>query len=184
MNTDKVKTLPQRIRAINLEPIALRWLSMPPDVEDMSKISEIDVCRTGIDEMPIPLKNLADWIGCFQAAPHSDPDWKDCVFITLAVSAEHTFETMVSPGQVVSAPVVPGTLFVFDPLMLHWLKPNSALQDTGFAAIQWSIDRKNFPRDYRVIRKGLRALGTAKSRLVNVINNGWRASIPAQALLP
>jgi hypothetical protein len=185
MKLDEVKTLHQRIRAINLEPSAMRWLPMPPDVDDMSQISEIDVCRTGLDELPIPLKNQADWIGCFQAAPHSDPDWKDCVFVTLAVRADHTFETMVSPGQVVSVPVEPGTLFVFDPVMLHWLKPNSALQETGFAAIQWSINRKDFPRDYRIIRKGLRALGTARSQLVEVINNriSWQRFNPSAAAI-
>lgn len=178
------QTLPKLLRAINLAPAALNLLPIPPDVDAMSQVSEIDVCRTGLSEMPIPLEHLADWICCFQATPHNDPAWKDSVFVTLAIRAQHCFETMVSPGQVVGAPIGPGTLFVFDPLLLHWLKPESPLQVTGFAAIQWSIDRKDFARQYRLIRKGLQALGTIQSRIVDVLDEGWRVSIPLQEVHP
>ncbi|MHC5194692.1 hypothetical protein ACYSUW_13155 [Pseudomonas frederiksbergensis] len=180
MKSDTNQSLPRLLRAINLDPEGLALLPVPPDVEAMAQVSEIDVCRTGLSEMPIPLEPLADWICCFQASPHDDPAWKDSVFVTLAVRAQHCFETMVAPGQVVGLPVRPGTLFVFDPLQLHWLKPESSLQDTGFAAIQWSIDRKDFTRQYRLIRKGLQALGAMQSRMVGVQDEGWRVSLPAQ----
>lgn len=176
--------LPRLLRAINLDPAALALLSVPPDVVAMSQASEIDVCRTGLSEMPIPLEPIADWVCCFQATPHNDPAWKDSVFLTLAVRAQHCFETMVTPGQVVGVPVRPGTLFVFDPLLSHWLKPESSLQDTGFAAIQWSIDRNDFARQYRFIRKGLKTLGAVQSRMVGVEDEGWRVRIPVQAVRP
>lgn len=176
--------LPMLLRAISLDPAALALLPVPDDVDAMSQASEIDVCRTGLSEMPIPLEPLADWICCFQAMPHVDPAWKDSVFVTLAVNAQHCFETMVTPGQVVAIPVRPGTLFVFDPLLLHWLKPESSLQDTGFAAIQWSIDRNDFVRQYRLIRKGLKALGAVQSRMVEVEDEGWRVRIPVQVMRP
>jgi hypothetical protein len=184
MKAETNQALPCRLRAINLDPAALELLPVPHDVEAMSQVSEIDVCRTGLSEMPIPLEPLADWICCFQASPHDDPAWKDSVFVTLAVRAQHCFETMVAPGQVVRLPVRPGTLFVFDPLQLHWLKPESSLQDTGFAAIQWSIDRKDFARQYRLIRKGLQTLGPMQSRMVSVQDEGWRVSLPVQAANP
>ncbi|MGE8065223.1 hypothetical protein [Pseudomonas sp. NPDC089569] len=182
MRSANDQALPKLLRAINLDPAAMDFLPVPPDVNAMSQVSEIDVCRTGLRDLPIPLEPLADWICCFQAAPHNDPAWKGSVFVTLAVNAQHCFETMVSPGLVVSVPVGPGTLLVLDPLLLHWLKPESPLQDTGFAAIQWSIDRNDFTRQYRLIRKGLQALGLIRSRMVDVMDEGWRVSIPAKAL--
>lgn len=184
MKSDNLQALPRLLRAINLDSAALEVLPVPPDVDAMSQVSEIDVCRTGLGELPIPLEHLADWICCFQATPHNDPAWKDSVFVTLAVRAQHCFETMVTPGQVVGAPVRPGTLFVFDPLLLHWLKPDSSLQDTGFAAIQWSINRNDFASQYRLIRKGLRAIGAIQSRMVGVLDEGWRVSLPVQAVHP
>jgi hypothetical protein len=184
MTSETNQALPSRLRAINLDPGALEFLSVPPDVEAMSQVSEIDVCRTGLSDMPIPLEPLADWICCFQATPHDDPAWEDSVFVTLAVRAHHCFETMVNPGQVVGVPVRPGTLFVFDPLLLHWLKPDSSLQDTGFAALQWSINRNDFARQYRLIRKGLQALGAMHSRMVSVHDEGWRVSIPVPEARP
>lgn len=180
MNFCDQNRLPRQLRTINLSPATLRLLPMPADVYEMSQVSDIDVCRTGLDEMPLPLVDLVDWIGCYQAAPHSDPDWHGSLFITLAICANHTFETMVVPGQVVSLPVMPGTLFVFDPMLLHWLKPSLPLQETGFAALQWSVKRSEFPGHYRTIRKGLRALGGVKTSLVNLKDEGWRVSVPAQ----
>lgn len=176
--------LPRRLRAITLSPAVVHLMHIPADVDEMSKISDIDVCRTGLEHLPIPLVNLSDWIACFQAAPHRDPDWKDCVFVTMAISAEHTFETMVAPGKVVALPIVPGTLFVFDPLLLHWLKPKNPDQETGFAAIQWSVNRSEFTGHYRSIRKGLSALGNVHSRLVDLKDEGWRVSFPTEALKP
>lgn len=173
--------LPRSLRMVSICASAFTGWEISDEVAQLETGSDIDVITGAAGSMPIPLADEADWIGCFQAPPHTDESWRGSIFITLAVRGAHHFEYMVSPGKVLSIPVKPGTLFAFDPTRLHWLKPNHQAQDQGFLGLQWEVRREAFPKTYRVIRKGLGA-HTVRSLRAGTTITGWKATAGEQEL--
>ena len=149
---------------------------IPEDAQECAVSWDIEV--VALEDLALPRTDLADWLGCVQAHPHSDPDWGESIFLTLAVQANHLFEVMVAPGLVASMTVRPGDLFAFSPLKHHWLRPES---DVGFLSVQWTIPKSDFFRTYRDIRKGLNVIGV-RSTKVPAILSAWKASIGEEPL--
>ena len=174
--------LPQSLRMVSICASAVAAWEISDEVAQLETGFDIDVITDAAGLMPIPLADEADWIGCFQALPHTDESWRGSIFITLAVRGAHHFEYMAGPGKVLSIPVRPGTLFAFDPTRLHWLKPNDQAQEEGFLGLQWEARREAFPRTYREIRKGLGA-HTVRSLRAGTTVTGWKATVRGEEVL-
>lgn len=167
-------SLPHALRRIRLDPSVISALAVPSHAQATAESWEIDVVALG--DQPLPRADLADWLGCIQAHPHSDPDFADFIFVTLAVQAEHRFELMFSPGKVVSMTIRPGDLFAFNPVHFHWLRAEG---NEGFLSVQWAVPKADFVNIYREIRRGLAVYGIKSSKLPATLSN-WKASIGEQ----
>ena len=174
--------LPHSLRMVSICAGAIADWEISDEVAQLETGFDIDVITDAAGSMPIPLADVADWIGCFQAPPHTDESWCGSIFITLTVRGAHHFEYMLAPGKVLSIPVKPGTLFAFDPTRLHWLKPNDQAQEEGFLGLQWEVRREAFPKTYRVIRKGLGA-HTVRSQRAGTTVTGWKATVKGEEVL-
>lgn len=168
--------LPRALRRMRLDPTFIEGFVVPEDAQECAASWDIDV--VALDSIPLPRTDLADWLGCAQAHPHTDPDWGESVFLTLAVQANHRFEVMVAPGLVASMSVRPGDLFAFSPLKHHWLRPEG---DDGFLSVQWTISKSDFFRTYREIRKGLSAIGVRSTKIPATLS-AWKSSIDEESL--
>lgn len=168
-------SLPKALRRMRLEANFIDGLAIPARARECAESWEIEVVELG--EIRLPRTDIADWLGCFEAHPHSDTSFDEFLFLTLAVQANHTFEVMVSPGLVASMSIRPADLFVFDPLKFHWLRADG---DEGFLSIQWSIRKSEFSATYRDIRRGLNGLGL-RSFKAPTERSFWKASIGENA---
>ncbi|RMM39436.1 hypothetical protein QO021_28900 (plasmid) [Pseudomonas amygdali pv. lachrymans] len=169
MNTQSA--LPLTLRRMRLDAACIEGLVIPENAQECAVSWDIEV--VALHDLALPRIDLADWLGCVQAHPHTDPAWGESIFLTLAVQANHLFEVMVAPGLVASMTVRPGDLFAFSPLKHHWLRPEG---DDGFLSVQWTIPKSDFFKIYREIRKGLGAIGV-RSTKVPAIQSAWKASI-------
>ena len=88
------------------------------------------------------------WLGCRHAWPHTDDHIKatagDVLFLSLSVVSSHEFCDTKGYNPIWRAyPVNPGTLFVVDPRVMHWLAPRI---DDGtvkpFICLQWEVARR------------------------------------------
>ncbi|WP_256556751.1 hypothetical protein [Pseudomonas sp. AP19] len=163
--------LPRALRRMRIDAASIERLEIPEAALECAASWDIEV--VALDDLPLPRTDLADWLGCVQAHPHTDPSWGESIFLTLAVQANHLFEVMVAPGFVTSMTVRPGDLFAFSPLKHHWLRPQG---DDGFLCVQWTLPKSDFLKTYREIRKGLEAIGV-RSTKVPAIQSAWKASI-------
>lgn len=166
-------TLPRSIRRIRLDTQAISRLVVPGHALALAESWDIEVGSQELGGLPLPRLDIADWLGCIEAHPHSDPSWSQFTFLTLAVQANHTFELMIAPGQVASMTIRPGDLFAFQPEHLHWLRANG---DAGFLSLQWAIPRQEFITIYREIRRGLLAMGVRSAKVPAGLTN-WKATI-------
>lgn len=168
--------LPRALRRMRLDAACIERLEIPEHAQECAVSWDIEV--VALEDLGLPRPDLADWLGCMHAHPHSDPDWGESIFLTLAVQANHLFEVMVAPGLVASMTVRPGDLFAFSPLKHHWLRPEG---DDGFLSVQWTIAKSDFFRTYREIRNGLNAIGV-RSIKIPAILSAWKASIGEEPL--
>jgi len=89
------------------------------------------------------------WIGCRQAWPHKDPQWRWQLFLTLCVLGDHELcdEKTESP-----VPVTAGSLCVVDPMCRHWLRPREQRHESSlrpFLALQWEVRKRDAQRAAR-----------------------------------
>ncbi|WP_439126108.1 MAG: hypothetical protein ACNJA3_29850 (plasmid) [Pseudomonas rhizophila] len=168
--------LPHSLRRMRLDAASIEALVIPEYALECAVSWDIEVVT--LNDLPLPRTDLADWLGCVKAHPHTDPDWGESIFLTLAVQANHLFEVMVAPGLVASMTVRPGDLFAFSPLKHHWLRPEG---DDGFLSVQWTIPKSDFFRTYREIRKGLNAIGVLSTKVPATLS-AWKASIGEEPL--
>lgn len=83
------------------------------------------------------------WIGCQEAWPHKDPQWRGQLFLTLCVLGDHEIcdEKTESP-----VPIKAGSLCIVDPMCRHWLRPREQRYESymrPFLALQWEVRKKD-----------------------------------------
>lgn len=90
------------------------------------------------------LYNADNWITTRHAWPHEDSHYfGGLYFLTLSVQSSHQIGDVYSPEPNLDVPR--GTLFVIDPLVVHWLMPNDPEQrrPRGWIGLQWEVPRKD-----------------------------------------
>lgn len=112
---------------------------------------EIEIGSSGV------LWGADAWITCTQAFPHVDRGWPDKVFLTLTVEGDH-HEFGDGEGlanRVYDSPVPPGSLFVVDPSVPHWLLDRDAAfgerPPQRWIGLQWEVPRADAARRAREI---------------------------------
>ncbi|KWA84168.1 hypothetical protein WL29_22665 [Burkholderia ubonensis] len=80
-----------------------------------------------------------DLVMAREAWPHVDPNWEGRVFFTMtADGVMYEFGCLSMPsGMRVPA----GKVFSFDPLELHWLRPDPIVS-YGWVGLQWDVPRE------------------------------------------
>ncbi len=86
------------------------------------------------------------------AWPHTDMYWKNKYIFTLVLEGDHqlfdtrcsTIESSAIKGgrRVFNNHTVPGSVFVVDPAVTHWLKPVNPAKESIFVSLQWEIEKK------------------------------------------
>ncbi|WHS57643.1 MULTISPECIES: hypothetical protein [Pseudomonas] len=124
-------------RLAHLEWPGLSDLSIPADVLAGTQRG-VEICSSGLSDLPAPLNKASCWIYCREAWPHADPDFEGLVFVTLAVKADHRYAQLLPNHKHTEHGVFPGSVFTTDPLSLHWLAPNA---DNGvdFIGLQFEV---------------------------------------------
>ncbi len=127
-------------------PIAqIAEASLSSYLTTMARQKTIDTQRvTDEDDKVLPTWcTTADvWIGCCEAWPHRDPDWKGQYFLTLCILGDHEVCDERTDGPI---PVTPGDLFVVDPMCRHWLMPRDHRNidpPRPFLAVQWEVPKR------------------------------------------
>lgn len=160
-------------KTLNFVWEGLSALQIPAKVLDHCLDSSIDIYGQGIEDLPEPFNTASLWIFCRSAWPHSDPDFEGSVFITLAVQADHMYSQIIPNGQRIELGVFRGTLFVTDPLSLHWLAPNNDDTNSGFIGLQWEVPHHKLDEAWADLTTRLAALGEVRQldapRLDNVL---------------
>jgi len=137
-------------------------IEIPGDVVLGAHESAIEVCKKGIAGLPAPLDTADTWIYCRAAWPHSDPDFEGSVFITLALRADHVYCQVIPDGKHTELGVFKGTLFVTDPLSLHWLAPNNDDSNPGFIGLQWEVPYLELNAKWEELTTKLTTLGKVR----------------------
>ncbi|KVP75235.1 hypothetical protein WJ96_05620 [Burkholderia ubonensis] len=105
------------------------------------RLEELDVQQ--IDAAPGPAELTVmgikpDLVFAKEAWPHVDPDWEGRVFFTMtADGGGFDFGSLSRPkGMRVPA----GKVFYFDPLELHWLRPDPVVS-CWWLGLQWDVSK-------------------------------------------
>lgn len=122
----------------------LQGVSVPEAVVRAAQSQNIAVFEEGISGLPHPLCTASIWLACNAAWPHTDDDFEGTHFINLAIQAHHSFSQALPGSQIGSVDVRPGTLFLTNPLCLHWLSPsdqqlNGLTPALGYIGLQWEV---------------------------------------------
>jgi hypothetical protein len=134
-------------------------LAIPPAVVEMSQQSVVGISTIGIAGLPHPLDTASVWIACRSAWPHQDPDFDDQAFLTLAMLADHECNECLPGGQVRKHAVSPGTLFLTNPLHMHWLRPRDLKCESGFVGLQWEVQACDAETSFLRLAHDLRSYG-------------------------
>ncbi|MEZ1438971.1 hypothetical protein QVM41_22130 [Pseudomonas shirazica] len=124
-------------------------VAIPEQVVTSSLSPIIEIHTAGLNDLPYPLSTATLWVACCESWPHADPDWEGLYFINLAIQADHMFSQVGPDNQFLTLDVRPGTVFLTNPLALHWLQPSDkqlnriaeGLQErrNGYIGLQWEV---------------------------------------------
>lgn len=120
------------------------------------------------------MATLPDWCqdaSCILIAdyawPHTDMYWKNKYIFTLVLEGDQqlfdakcaSIESSDIKGgrRVFNNHTAPGSVFVVDPAVTHWLKPVNPAKESIFVSLQWEIEKKkaaDFARKLHVLSQG------------------------------
>ncbi|RNF58394.1 hypothetical protein EFK68_03120 [Pseudomonas aeruginosa] len=147
------------MKAAKLNWEGLWSLPIPNEVAHGCYEHEIEICTVGLDQLPEPLNSATCWIYCRDAWPHVDPDFEGLMFITLAIQADHSYNQILPRKKNIRMGVFRGSLFITDPMAMHWLAPNNADTNAGFIGLQWEVSYNQIDTAYADLVSKLAVLG-------------------------
>jgi hypothetical protein len=86
------------------------------------------------------------WLTCTQALPHIDPSYKGRTILSLTVESglHEVGDARLLCQTEGGTPVLPGSLFVIDPMTPHWLLDGRAAVGDGpvtrWIGLQWEVE--------------------------------------------
>ena len=109
---------------------------------------------------PAPPYDADCWIGCASCWPHTDDGFRDEVFVTLSLHGEETHQVCDDLVPTVDEfTLVPGDIFVVDPLRRHWLAPKHWHRPSRpWVGLQWEFRRNDAINDTRKLIEELGAI--------------------------
>lgn len=133
-----------------------------PAMEVPACLREFEHREIDLSSEAVPWEGSA-WITCTQAMPHHDPGWPDKLFITLTVEGErYEFgDSVAIMNRLDACPVPPGSLFVIDPMVPHWLLDHDAAfgekRVQRWIGVQWEVTRAAAASRAREIARAVEA---------------------------
>ena len=92
------------------------------------------------------------WIGCCHAPPRTEEQWGDQLFVILSVVSSHVVGDAKLRGDDIAVP--PGTLYIVDPLVKHWLyghQSSATVLSEPWVGLRWAVSRRGAAREVRRI---------------------------------
>lgn len=122
---------------IHIHEAALAAVVIPEIVARAADRMHVETYRQDLSALPPPFNTATLWVACSEAWPHNDPDYEGVMFISVVIQGCHRYGQLGEANVVEYIDVSPGSIFLTNPLALHWLQPKDP--EIGFVALQWEV---------------------------------------------
>ncbi|RMM39426.1 hypothetical protein QO021_28715 (plasmid) [Pseudomonas amygdali pv. lachrymans] len=132
---------------IQIQEAALAAFVIPEIVARSADRQHVETYRHDLSTLPFPFNTATLWVACSEAWPHNDPDFEGVMFISVVIQGCHRYGQLAEGNVVEYIDVRPGSIFLTNPLALHWLQPKDP--EIGFVALQWEVPHHEYPQRLR-----------------------------------